>query len=130
MIQLLTDLEIFFADLPPPILRQLYIYWLSVRQRVEYMIAFPAYKALNDPTSRYLSDDCQLVAFTVRHQTISMGQIHVLVIWHSPLPGRDFGTFWPHTIVTPSAGFDTGVTGLFLPLTENVFSLIVRGISA
>jgi len=50
-----------------PVLRQLY--WLPVRQRIEFKIAILVYKSLNAALSlRYLMDDCQLITTTGRRR--------------------------------------------------------------
>ena len=49
------------------------LYWLPVRQRVDFKLAMLVYKALNDLAPQYLSEDCQLVAATSRQQLRSSG---------------------------------------------------------
>jgi len=53
------------CDIITPILLQLH--WLPVWQRVELKVAVLVYKAFNDLTPWYLTDDCQLV-LTASHQ--------------------------------------------------------------
>ena len=45
-----------------PVLQQLY--WLPVRQRVQFKIAVLMYKALHNLLPAYLAEDCQLVSVT------------------------------------------------------------------
>jgi len=49
-----------------PVLRQLY--WLPVRQGIEFKIAVLVYKSLNALSPRYLMDDCQLITVTGRRR--------------------------------------------------------------
>jgi len=49
-----------------PALRQLYYYWLPVRQRIQYKLASLAFRALSGLAPDYLAGDCQLVADSER----------------------------------------------------------------
>jgi len=47
------------------------LYWMPVRQRIEFKIALLVYKSLNALSPRYLMDDCQLITTTGRRRLLS-----------------------------------------------------------
>jgi len=69
-----------------PVLKQLY--WLSVRQRVEFKLTVLVYKALSNLAPPYLSADCQLVVTVVRRQLRSSDNFKCTITCTSLRLGR------------------------------------------
>ena len=75
-----------------PILRQLY--WLPIRQCIEFKLAMLVFKTLHGSAPQYLVDDCQLVTASGRRQLRS-SDVNTCVIQRTRLGNRSFAVAEP-----------------------------------
>jgi len=101
-----------------PVLRQLY--WLSVRQRIEFKLAVLVYKSLNASSPRYLMDDCQLITTTGRGRLRS-SNVATCDVSRTRTSLSDRSCRWSTSVeqfTSSSAGFWTN-TSWVSPISEN-----------
>ena len=90
--RLITDAR--WRDHISPALRQLY--WLPVRQRVQFKLSVLVFKALHGLAPQCLTDDCQLIAAAGRRQLRSSDAVtYVVPQTRTCLGDRAFGVAGP-----------------------------------